>query len=181
MEHRAARLEQLSKGNQQLVQFLVAVLHGPELLVLDEPFSGLDPVNHEVIEREIEGVRQRGGTVVLSTHAMEQVERLCTAVALVNRSRLVFHGPLQQLKQHQGDTRYRLRFAGDGNALVRALSGLDGHWSPPDTLEFRESEPWSRSDVLREAMRLGDVLALEPTESSLRDIFIAIVSGGRAA
>ena len=179
-QHATSRVEQLSKGNQQLVQFLGSVLHEPELVVLDEPFSGLDPVNQALIERELEAIGARGATVILSSHNMEQVEKLCGYVALINRSRLLFQGPLSELKRTRGDAGYRLRFQGDARAFRRSLHGVETTWLDDDTLQFPGAEPWVASQVLERALRHGRVLSLEPTVASLRQIFIDMVTEGAA-
>jgi ABC-2 type transport system ATP-binding protein len=91
-------VEDLSKGMQQKVQFIATVLHEPELLILDEPFSGFDPINANLIKDEILGLRQRGTTIIFSTHRMESVEELCDHIALINRSRKILDGPVKQVR-----------------------------------------------------------------------------------
>ncbi len=96
--HAQKNVEDLSKGMQQKVQFIATVLHEPELLILDEPFSGFDPINANLIKDEILALRQRGTTIIFSTHRMESVEELCDHIALINRSRKVLDGPVKQVR-----------------------------------------------------------------------------------
>jgi ABC-2 type transport system ATP-binding protein len=97
-EYRERKVETLSKGNQQKVQLLATLLHAPKLLVWDEPFSGLDPVGVQLVRELLRAERQRGCTVLLSTHLMEQAEQLCDRVGLLARGRLVRMGPLDELR-----------------------------------------------------------------------------------
>ena len=92
------RVEELSKGMQQKVQFVVTVLHEPRLLILDEPFSGFDPVNQDLLKREILRLKEQGTTVIISTHNMPSAEELCDDIALINNARVVLHGPLSDIK-----------------------------------------------------------------------------------
>ena len=92
------RVEELSKGMQQKVQFVVTVLHEPRLLILDEPFSGFDPVNQDLLKREILRLKEQGTTVIISTHNMPSAEELCDDIALINNARVVLHGPLADIK-----------------------------------------------------------------------------------
>ena len=92
-------IEELSKGMQQKIQFIAAVVHEPKLIILDEPFSGLDPINANIIQDEIFALRQRGSTIIFSTHRMEQVEQICEQIALVNKGRIVLNGNVADIKQ----------------------------------------------------------------------------------
>lgn len=103
-EHRFRRVEELSKGMQQKIQFITAVLHDPELLILDEPLSGLDPVSAEVILDEMRNAKKKGVTIVLSTHQMEQAESTCDLVCIINKSKKVVEGSVVDLKRQQTNT-----------------------------------------------------------------------------
>lgn len=92
-------IEELSKGMQQKIQFIAAVVHEPKLIILDEPFSGLDPINANIIQNEIFALQQRGSTIIFSTHRMEQVEQICEQIALVNKGRVVLNGNVADIKQ----------------------------------------------------------------------------------
>lgn len=103
------KLEELSKGMQQKVQFVITVLHEPELLIFDEPFSGFDPVNAELLKREILALRDKGHTIIYSTHNMASVEDVCDDIALINRSRLVLAGSVEEVKSRFADGRYEVK------------------------------------------------------------------------
>lgn len=103
------KLEELSKGMQQKVQFVITVLHEPELLIFDEPFSGFDPVNAELLKQEILALRDKGHTIIYSTHNMASVEDVCDDIALINKSRLVLSGSVEDVKSRFADGRYEVR------------------------------------------------------------------------
>ncbi|MBR4212814.1 MAG: ATP-binding cassette domain-containing protein [Bacteroidales bacterium] len=126
------KVEELSKGMAQKVQFITTVLHRPKLLILDEPFSGFDPVNAQLIRDEILRLRDEGATIILSTHNMESVEELCDNIALINRSHVVVTGPTDEIRKKYGDNQVELVYsdaegrhsevidvAGDPNAALR--------------------------------------------------------------
>ncbi len=175
--YREKEVRELSKGNQQKVQFIASVLHEPELMVLDEPFSGLDPVNNELLKEAILDLNARGTTVLLSTHDMERAEELCEGVALVHDARLAFAGPIEALRErHRDGATLRLDFSGDREALLRKF---------PETRIFDEEngrieispagvEP---DEVLKAAVESGRVRRFEEVEPTLREIFIREVKG----
>ena len=107
------KIEDLSKGMQQKVQFVSTVLHEPKLLILDEPFSGLDPVNTNLIKEEIKRLRENGATILFSTHRMEQVEEICERIALINKGSLVLEGRIDAIKQKYKDYLFEFIFAND--------------------------------------------------------------------
>lgn len=107
------KIEDLSKGMQQKVQFVATVLHEPALLILDEPFSGLDPVNTNMMKQEIRRLKENGTTILFSTHRMEQVEEICEKIALINRGSLVLEGNIAAIKQKYKDYLYEFVFEGD--------------------------------------------------------------------
>jgi ABC-2 type transport system ATP-binding protein len=117
------RVEQLSLGNQQRVQLAAALVHNPEVLVLDEPFSGLDPVGVDVLAEVLAERAADGIPVIFSSHQLELVERLCEAVAIINRGRLVASGPVEELRATGGERRYQVEVA---DAATDWVSGLDG-------------------------------------------------------
>lgn len=112
------KLEDLSKGMQQKAQFIATVLHEPELLILDEPFSGLDPVNAELIKNEIYNLNKQGVTIIFSTHRMEQVEEICKNIVLINKGNKVIDGDVQLIKDRFKENKYKLTF--NGNAPVES-------------------------------------------------------------
>jgi len=114
------RVEELSKGMAQKVQFIVTVLHEPELLIFDEPFSGFDPINANLLKEEILGLRDRGATVIFSTHNMSSVEEVCDHITLIDRSRNILS---DEIRRRHGQNLFRLEYRGDEAALRRALAG----------------------------------------------------------
>jgi ABC-2 type transport system ATP-binding protein len=118
----SAKIEELSRGMQQKVQFIGTVLHDPELIVLDEPFSGLDPVNAQAIKDTVLDLRRQGRTIVFSTHLMDVAERMCDAVAIVNRGRIVLDGEMRDVKaEHQGAARVAVTFDSGSGEQARAI------------------------------------------------------------
>ncbi|HEX2865958.1 MAG TPA: ATP-binding cassette domain-containing protein [Ignavibacteriales bacterium] len=115
--YQARRIEELSKGNQQKIQFITAVIHDPEVLILDEPFSGFDPINQEMVKEIISELVAREKLVLLSTHQMEVAEDLCSNIFLINDGQEVLSGPLSEVKKNFGTDIYRLEFEGDPSLL----------------------------------------------------------------
>ena len=120
------RVEELSKGMAQKVQFIVTVLHEPELLIFDEPFSGFDPINANLLKEEILGLRDRGATVIFSTHNMSSVEEVCDHITLIDRSRNILSGAVDEIRRRHGQNLFRLEYRGDEAALRRAPAGRRG-------------------------------------------------------
>ena len=117
------KVDELSKGMAQKVQFIVTVLHEPELLIFDEPFSGFDPINANLLKEEILGLRDRGATVIFSTHNMSSVEEVCDHITLIDRSRNILSGAVDEIRRRHGQNLFRLEYRGDEAALRRALAG----------------------------------------------------------
>ena len=176
------KVEELSKGNQQKIQFIAAILHDPEVLIMDEPFSGLDPVNVRLLKEAFGEMRDRGKTLIFSTHQMEQVEELCEAIAIVDRGRVVVSGTLRDVKRAMG--RQVVRLATDGDGLgVDWLDGLDGISITARRADYVELHVPSGTDpgrILSSALERGErVTRFEIGEPSLEEIFIEHV--GRRA
>lgn len=115
------KVEELSKGMAQKVQFIITVLHRPKLLIFDEPFSGFDPINANILKREILRLRDGGSTVIFSTHNMSSVEELCDHITLINRSRNILTGNVEELRRSFGGNRFRLRYEGELSSLAEAI------------------------------------------------------------
>ena len=123
-EYADRRAEELSKGNQQKIQFIAAILHDPDVLLMDEPFAALDPVNVALLKEAFLEMRDRGKTLVFSTHQMEMVEELADSIAIIDRGRMVVGGPVQEVRRQSGQSVVRLGVAGDPD--LPWLTGLDG-------------------------------------------------------
>ncbi len=178
-EAAARRAEELSKGNQQKVQFVAAILHDPDVLILDEPFSGLDPVNVALLKQAFLELRDRGKTLVFSTHQMEMAEELCDAVAIIDRGRLLVAGPVREVKRASG--RQLVRLAVEDDADLPWLASLDGVTVTRPGRDYTELEVGDGRDpesVLEEARRRGArVTRFEITDLTLERIFVERVGG----
>jgi len=143
------RAEELSKGNQQKVQFIAGILHDPEVLLMDEPFVGLDPVNVGLLKEAFLELRDRGRTLVLSTHQMEMVEELCESMVIIDHGRIVVGGPIREVKRRSGRRIVRLAVEGDGDIGVSHEGDHDGlGWLKGDGLHvLREGEDYTELEV----------------------------------
>jgi ABC-2 type transport system ATP-binding protein len=168
-------VEDLSKGMQQKVQFISTILHEPELLILDEPFSGLDPVNAGVLKDIILEYHRKGHTIIFSTHMMEQVEKLCNQICLIHRGRVVLSGTLQSVKQQYGKNGLALSVVGDGSFL-RELPEVASLQDNGNELFLRLRDGADPDRVLDAARARVRVTRYELAEPSIHDIFIERVS-----
>jgi ABC-2 type transport system ATP-binding protein len=171
------RAEELSKGNQQKVQFIAAILHGPEVLLMDEPFTGLDPVNLSLLRDAFVELRDEGRTIVFSTHQMEIAEALCESLVIVDHGRLVAGGTLGELKR--GSRARTVRLGVEGEILPTWLGSIDGVAAIRPGAGFAELELRAGvepRDVLAAALDRGaKVVRFEVAEPSLEAIFIELV------
>ncbi len=167
-------VESLSKGMQQKVQFISTVLHDPELMILDEPFTGLDPINTQLLKDIVMEMKGEGRTIVLSTHLMDQVEKLCERICLINKGRAVLEGDLAEIKMKFSKNVLTIRYRGDYRD-IEAHPGVErvGTFGQEISVSLREgADP---NDVLRHAVEKGRVERFEIGEMSLHDIFISQV------
>jgi ABC-2 type transport system ATP-binding protein len=173
-EYADRRAEQLSKGNQQKIQFIAAILHDPQVLLMDEPFTGLDPINAALLKEAFLEMKDRGKTLIFSTHQMETVEELCQAIAILDRGRVVVCGSVRDVRRSSG--RQMVRLAVDGDPEIAWLGALDGVRVSRRGQDYTEAEVAPGHDpelVLREAFRRGRrVLHFEIADPSLEEIFI---------
>jgi len=170
------KVEDLSKGMQQKVQFIGAVLGKPELLILDEPFSGLDPVNQNAFKDLMLELNRNGATIIFSTHQMDTAEKLCKEIALINKGKIVLNGSLSQIKSRFGKNSVMVEFDGDGSFL----QGLPGVARVDDYGQYREVRLRDGADpqaLLRAAVERVTVRRFEIMEPTLHNIFIEQVGG----
>lgn len=177
------RVEELSKGMAQKVQFIVTILHEPQLLIFDEPFSGFDPVNAELLKNEILALRDKGATVIFSTHNMSSVEQICDNITLVNKSKNILSGSVEEIRRRHGNNIFRIEFEGENDPLASVAA--DRY----EILETSEPSPARRSVKLRIADSADirpivsavneavDLRSFEELIPSMNDIFIRAVSG----
>jgi ABC-2 type transport system ATP-binding protein len=176
------RAEELSKGNQQKIQFIAAILHDPDVLIMDEPFTGLDPVNVRLLKEAFLEMRDRGKTLIFSTHQMEQVEELCESIAIVDRGRVVVNGAVRDVKRRMNRQVVRLATDGDGHGVewLGTLPGVSVTTEREDYVELRVPADRDPETILRAALDRGDrVTRFEIAEPSLEEVFVEYV--GRRA
>ena len=174
------KVEELSKGMAQKVQFITTVVHKPSLMILDEPFSGFDPVNAELIRKEILRLKDEGATVILSTHNMESVEELCDNIALINKSRLVIEGGVDEIRRKYGNNNIELVYT-SGEAVAssegrfKVLSDADnaGRHTAVLSLEEGVSTNEALSALLEQGVPVNSFKELIPR---MNDIFIKLVT-----
>ena len=174
-----SKIKELSKGMQQKAQFVATILHDPELVILDEPFQGLDPINIELVKGMIQEMREEGKTVVLSTHQMNLVEELCNRILLINRGRAVLYGPLAEIKARYAQHSVILSIGAKGPSLGEIVGARRVERRGSDYEVFLE-DGTSPQDVLRQLVERGvPVTRFEVATPPLEEIFIAVVEGER--
>lgn len=173
---RRRKLNELSKGMQQKAQFIATVLHEPEVLILDEPMSGLDPVGADAMRDVLLEMRRQGRTLVLSSHQMETVERLCDAIALINRGHKLLDGAVSEVKRRYGKNTVVLAYEGDG-AFLAQLPGVERVTDFGRYVELRMTDSADPQALLKEVAARLRVSRFEIVEPSLRDIFVEQVTG----
>jgi ABC-2 type transport system ATP-binding protein len=174
------KVEELSKGNQQKIQFIAAILHDPAVLIMDEPFTGLDPVNVRLLKEAFVEMRDRGKTLIFSTHQMETVEELCESIAIIDRGRVIVSGAVRDVKRAMGRQVVRLATETDDVTWLAQLPGVEVTAEREDYVELRVPTDRDPETILRAALERGDrVLRFEITEPSLEEIFVEHV--GRPA
>jgi ABC-2 type transport system ATP-binding protein len=173
---KSKKATELSKGMQQKIQFIAAILHEPDLLILDEPFSGLDPVNVELLKDVVLDLKAAGKTIIFSTHQMELAEKICDDICLLNRSRKVFEGPLREIKRSFGRNSVALRIEGS-NGILDDPALISKIEERSDEVEVLLAPHASAQDLLKKLVGAGiQVTKFEMIEPSLNDIFIQKVS-----
>lgn len=173
------KVEDLSKGMSQKLQFVTTVIHNPRLLILDEPFSGLDPVNANVLKDEIFRLAKGGTTVIFSTHRMEQVEEICDHIVLVNQGSKILDGTVKEVKQEFKEDIYSITL---DNADAALPAGIQLIRREENKIIFHLQEGENSNRILQSFMNQGNtVLAFEEILPSLNDIFIRLVQGTSAA
>lgn len=178
------KVEELSKGMQQKVQFIVTILHEPKLLIFDEPFSGFDPINVNLLKQEILTLKEKGSTIIFSTHNMESVEELCDNIALINKSKKVLDGDVQEIKQQFKSNVYELRFNGTFDKFSASVSAdykieevkqENGH----TICRTKLLNGTSPNQLISAMLPHGEIIGMNELIPSVNDIFIQVVESER--
>ncbi|MGD9978888.1 MAG: ABC transporter ATP-binding protein [Bacteroidales bacterium] len=174
------KIEELSKGMAQKVQFMVTVIHEPELLIFDEPFSGFDPINAQLIKDEILDLKKKGTTIIFSTHNMASVEELCDHITLINKSKNILSGHIDDIRMNYGSNIFEIAYRGDYDSIVSETgvhfeiinNNTDG--SVPK-VQVMVSNPSESNKLLQGLLPLVEVVSFNPVVPSMHDIFIKVV------
>lgn len=176
------RIEELSKGMAQKVQFIVTVVHRPKLLIFDEPFSGFDPINAEMLKEQMLALRNEGATIIFSTHNMASVEEVCDHITLINRSHNILSGPIDEVRRSFGSDTYTVTFSGSKDGLEQSLHGMCS------ILESSEGSmrlaPYRNEDLQHIIAKINErvqIRTLNENVPSMNDIFIRAVQDANTA
>jgi ABC-2 type transport system ATP-binding protein len=167
------KIIELSKGMQQKIQFIATILHEPPLLILDEPFTGLDPINTQLIKDEIRLMKDKGVTIIFSTHRMEQVEEICEDIALINKGKIILHGEIQELKQQFKKNHFSISYTGEFKEELPFK--VVSHKNHTYLLEAENEE--QSNEMLLYFMKRVNVKAFREELPSINEIFIDQVQG----
>jgi len=175
------KVEELSKGMQQKIQFIVTILHEPELLIFDEPFSGFDPINANLLKAEILSLKDQGATIIFSTHNMGSVEEICDDIALINNSKKILGGSMREVKKQFKTDQYQIIFDGDINGFELSLRHqykiLENRKEEDKTLLTLEilDNNVTTNDLIQSLLPIGKMISFSEIVPSMNDIFIRVV------
>ncbi|NQT62786.1 MAG: ATP-binding cassette domain-containing protein [Candidatus Marinimicrobia bacterium] len=170
-----SKVSELSKGNQQKLQFINTILHDPQYIVLDEPFSGLDPVNQLLLKEILEELKQAGKTIIFSSHQMDQVERLCDDVALINQGQLITAGELKTIMKSEGVQRLQVTPVNEKDLTHQCFSAFISERKNGSV--FIEIDGHSKQDIIATLNKSIDLKSVKVAEPGLEEIFIHLVQG----
>ncbi len=173
------KVEELSKGMAQKIQFITTVMHKPQLLILDEPFSGFDPVNVNLIRKEILALKEAGTTIILSTHNMESVEELCDSIALINKSNLIVTGKVDDIRRQYGNNHVEVVYRGASPvqiamAPVTVVSDEEFKGNRRAVLDVQKEA--TSAQILGELIKGNDIVSYQELMPRMNDIFIKLVT-----
>ena len=173
-------IEELSKGMQQKVQFITTIVHQPKLLIFDEPFSGFDPINANLLKKEILQLRDDGATIIFSTHNMESVEELCDNIALINKSVKIVDGQIDEIRERYKSNVFEVRYKGSFNLVDKALNNqfkilnhIENNRLNQITIEYLHGK--SNNDLIQALIPVSEILSFEEKIPSMNDVFIRAV------
>jgi ABC-2 type transport system ATP-binding protein len=171
------KVEELSKGMAQKVQFITTILHEPKLLIFDEPFTGFDPLNTNVVKNEILFLRERGATIIFSTHNMGSVEELCDNITLIDRAKTILEGRVDEIRKAWAANEYDLIFEGNvdiqDNTHYTILHHQHEH--NKSVLKLKTKDTISTNDILQIMMKSGSIISFNPSLPSMNEIFIRVI------
>lgn len=175
------KVEELSKGMQQKIQFIVTILHEPELLIFDEPFSGFDPINTNLLKKEILELRDKGATIIFSTHNMASVEEICDHIALINKSEKILDGPVDQIKKKYRTNTYQVIYTGEFDKLKQVLKSdfeivETNKGSEVNSLTVRLNNGATSNELLEQLLPYLNIISFSEIIPSMNDIFIRVVN-----
>ena len=180
------KIEELSKGMAQKIQFMVTVIHDPELLIFDEPFSGFDPINAQLIKDEIMNLKKNGTTIIFSTHNMASVEEICDHITLINKSKNILSGQIGEVKQSYGSNIFEVAYRGDFNTMAENIgSNFEIIHNNTDedipVAQIRINNNSEGNKLLQAILPWVEVVSFNPVVPSMNDIFIKVVKEYNAA
>jgi ABC-2 type transport system ATP-binding protein len=171
------KVEELSKGMAQKVQFVTTILHEPRLLIFDEPFTGFDPVNTNIVKNEILFLRDRGATIIFSTHNMESVEELCDNITLIDKAKTILEGSVNEIRSKWAANEYDLVFDGEvrieGNGKYQILNQQTD--KNKSIIRLKTTGSIDSNEILRNVMKSGNIISFNPALPSMNEIFIRVV------
>ena len=171
------KIEELSKGMQQKIQFVTTVLHEPKLIIFDEPFSGFDPINANLLKEELLMLRERGATIIFSTHNMGSVEELCDHITLIDNANTILEGSVDTIRKEWAENEYIIEF--DGGAELNSSKGMEILETTKNngTVSYRvKSSASTQNELLQAVMKSGRVISFNPALPSMNEIFIRVVA-----
>ena len=173
------KVEELSKGMQQKVQFVITIIHNPDLLIFDEPFSGFDPINQKLLKQEIIKLQQQGKTILFSTHNMASVEELCDSIVLINKGQIILQGKIDDIKQQFKQNIYTIKFKERNIQLPENQSfNIINHKDNTFTIKILQG---TANDLLNYAMQYGTIILFEEKLPTLDEIFISAVKNHKTS
>ncbi len=175
------KVEELSKGMQQKIQFITTIIHEPELLIFDEPFSGFDPINANLLKKEVLKLKEKGATIIFSTHNMESVEELCDHITLINRANNILEGPIDHIKQQYKSNIYEIEFNGNPEKLKQSLNAHyevleEKQKNGNKAVRIKLLHETNENELLSLIIPAVEVLSFKEIIPSMNDVFIKVVN-----
>lgn len=175
------KVEELSKGMAQKIQFVTTILHEPKLLIFDEPFSGFDPINTDLLKKEILELKEKGATIIFSTHNMSSVEELCDNIALINKSKKILEGSVSEIRNKYKTNIYTIKFLGKFNKMSASFTAdyeiIDVKENKTETdVKIKILNSNSTNDLIQYLLPFGQIISFSEIIPSMNDIFIKVVN-----